>query len=56
MNSLLPKLAHNVSWRSAAACPELGVDRKWSVRCQSDAFDPERKPGQGGADRSPAAK
>jgi hypothetical protein len=32
-------MAHNVSWRSAAPCQELGVDRKWPARCQSDAID-----------------
>ena len=34
-------LAHNVSWRSAAPCLELGVDRKWPARYQSDAGDPD---------------
>jgi hypothetical protein len=33
-------MAHNVSWRSAAPCPKLGVDRKWLAPGQTVANDP----------------
>ena len=36
-------LPMTVSWRGAAPCPELGVDRKWPARSQNDAIDPGRK-------------
>ena len=35
-----PHMAHSVSWRSGAPCPELEADRKWLAEAQTVAFDP----------------
>lgn len=35
------EMAHRFTWCDAAACPELGVDRKWLTEPHADAIDPE---------------
>jgi len=39
---LCPVIAHHVSWRSAAARPKSGLDRKSRSHGKNDEFDPQR--------------